>query len=221
VVLIGMGHLRAVAGLPGTRLDLIPVDEVAARMLEECHGVPGETRPVIRHAVAGLGRTVRLVEVGERITGFYSVHQVDRWPVVKYLGRRGPRFLLAESLHHRVAIAAAELRSASLRRATGRLKARLRYLNRVFPTSPATTLPSNPPRTLSKPSMPASYITTVCRGAYRHILHRDDTQWTMAGRRHPGHRGDFRWSLTQPEAASLDPARGVVTPSCCIAPVER
>ena len=39
----------------------------------------------------------------------------------------------------------------------------------------------------------------MCRGAYRHILHRDDTQWTMAGRKHPGHSGDLRWALKQPE----------------------
>jgi alcohol-forming fatty acyl-CoA reductase len=199
VVLIGMGHLRAVVGLARTRLDLIPVDEVAGRMLEECRSAPGETRPVIRHAVAGLGRTVRLVEVGERITEFYSVHQVDRRPVVKYLGRRGPRFLLAESLHHRMAIAAAELRSASVRRATGQLKARLAYLNRVFPYFTCNNFAFQSSSSLAETFDAGTYITTVCRGAYRHILHRDDSQWTMAGRRHPGHGGDFRWSLTQPE----------------------
>ena len=123
VVLIGMGHLRAVAGLPGTRLDLVPVDEVAGRMLEECApGLGRESQPVIRHAVAGLGRTIRLSEVGERITKFFTVHQVERRPVVKYLGRRGPGFRLAESVYHRMAIAAAELRSPSLRRATGQLR---------------------------------------------------------------------------------------------------
>jgi alcohol-forming fatty acyl-CoA reductase len=199
VVLIGMGHLRAVAGLPGTRLDLVPVDEVARRMLEECQHSTEEPRPVIRHAVAGLGRTVRLVEVGERITEFYSVHQVDRRPVVKYLGRRGFRFQVAVSLHHRVAIAAAELRSASLRRATGQLKARLAYLNRVFPYFTCNNFAFQSSHSLADTFDAGSYITTVCRGAYRHILHRDDTQWTMAGRKHPGHGGDFRWSLTQPE----------------------
>src|ERR1044071_6343505 len=89
--------------------------------------------PTIRHAVAGLGRTVPLSDVGKRIINFYSVHQVDRRPVVKYLGPPGLWFVLADSLHHRVAIAAAELRAPSLRRATGQVKARLAYLNRVFP----------------------------------------------------------------------------------------
>src|SRR5262249_42736646 len=124
----------AVAGLPETRLDLIPVDEVADCMLEECTAAPRPGGgPTIRHAVAGLGRTVPLSDVGKRILEFYSVHQVDRRPVVKYLGPPGVRFLLADSLHHRVAIAATELRSPSMRRATGKLKSRLAYLNRVFP----------------------------------------------------------------------------------------
>src|SRR4029450_10117472 len=59
LALIGMGHLRAVAGLPSTRLDLVPVDEVAATILEECRETPRGAGPVIRHAVGGLGRTVR------------------------------------------------------------------------------------------------------------------------------------------------------------------
>jgi len=200
VVLIGMGHLRAVAGLPGTRLDLVPVDEVAARMLEECApGLGRESPPVIRHAVAGLGRTIRLSEVGERITKFFSVHQVERRPVVKYLGRRGPGFRLAESVHHRMAIAAAELRSPSLRRATGQLKARLAYLNRVFPYFTCNCFAFTSSRPFDGTFDAGSYVTNVCRGAYRHILHRDDTQWTMAGRKHPGHGGDLRWALRQSE----------------------
>ena len=204
VVLIGMGHLRAVAGLPRTRLDLVPVDEVAARVLEECATSPGgaggrEAQPVIRHAVAGLGRTIRLSEVGERITKFFTVHQVERRPVVKYLGRRGAAFRLAESLHHRMAIAAAELRSPSLRRATGQLKARLAYLNRVFPYFTCNCFAFTSSGPFDSGFDAGSYVTLVCKGAYRHILHRDDTQWTMAGRKHPGHGGDLRWVLKQPE----------------------
>lgn len=196
-VLIGMGHLRAVAGRPETRLDLIPVDEVASRMLEECSEGPRASHPTIRHAVAGLGRTVPLSDVGKRIINFYSVHQVDRRPVVKYLGPPGLRFVLADSLHHRVAIAAAELRSPSLRRATGQVKARLAYLNRVFPYFTCQSFAFSSSRPLPASFDAGAYITTVCRGTYRHILHRDDTQWTMAGRRHPGHGSDLRWSLTQ------------------------
>lgn len=200
VVLIGLGHLRAVAGLPGTRLDLIPVDEVATRMLEECRpGIVPEPAPVIRHAVAGLTNTVRLAEVGERITEFFSVHQVDRRPAVKYLGRRGLSFSLAELVHHRMAIAAAKLRSPALRKATGQLKSRLAYLNRVFPYFTCNRFAFETSRPLTGGFEAGPYITTVCRGAYRHILHRDDSQWTMAGRRHPGHGGDFRWAFQQPE----------------------
>ena len=199
VVLIGMGHLRAVVGRPGTRPDLIPVDEVATRMLEECRGTPGAARPVIRHAVAGLGRTLRLSEVRDRLTDFYTVHQVDRRPVLKYLGPRGLRFLLAESIHHRMAMAAAELRSPAMRRATGQLKARLSYINRIFPYFTGNSFAFQSSRPLAETFDAGAYITTVCRGAYRHILHRDDTQWTLAGRRHPGQGGDFRWALQQPE----------------------
>ncbi|HEV8148890.1 MAG TPA: SDR family oxidoreductase [Gemmatimonadales bacterium] len=200
VVLIGSGHLRAVAGLPGTRLDLIPVDEVADRMLEECRPDGGtSSEPVIRHVVAGLDKTVRLAEVGDRILEFFSVHRVDRRPVVKYLGARGFRFQVAETLYHRLPIAVARLRPHSSRKATGQLKSRLAYLNRIFPYFTCSRFAFETSRPLDAAFEAGPYVTTVCRGAYRHMLHRDESQWTMAGRKHPGQGGDFRWALTQPE----------------------
>lgn len=201
VVLTGLGYLRAVIGRPGTRLDLVPVDEVVARMLDTCRpGTPVPSEPVIRHAVAGLANTVRLSEVRERLLEFFTVHRVDREPAVKYLGGGGLRFAAADLLHHKLALLMARFRSASLRRGAGQLESRLGYLNRVFPyfTGRSFAFETDPARPLDNGFAPGPYITRVCRGVYRHLLHRDDTQWVMAGRRHRGFGSDLRWSLTQP-----------------------
>ena len=46
---------------------------------------------------------------------------------------------------------------------------------------------------------PGDYVTTVCRGIYRHILDRDEAEWTLAGRQQRGlGESDFHWAFTQP-----------------------
>ena len=198
VVLIGLGHLRVVVATPTARLDLIPVDLVAGHMLAECLGSEPGTAPVIRHAVAGLPHSPRLLDCWESIRGFFSVHQVDRAPVIRYVGPRGFRFALAHALHHRLAVAAASLRYPALRRSGAQLLARLSYLNRVFPYFTSNSFGFEASRPPADGFEPGPYVTTVCRGIYRHVLERDETQWTLAGRRHRGYGGDFRWAMTQP-----------------------
>ena len=205
VVLIGLGHLRAIVATPTTRLDLIPVDQVACDMINECCSTaptatrtPTPTPPVIRHAVTGPDRSPRALDCWERIREFFSVHQVDRPPVIRYVGPRGPRFALAHNLYHRLPVSVAGWRSPALRRSGPQLLSRLSYLNRVFPyfTSNSfrfeTSCPPGPD------FHPGEYVTTVCRGIYRHILERDEAEWTMAGRHHRSPGRDFHWALTQP-----------------------
>jgi len=198
VVLIGLGHLRVIVAEPGTRLDLIPVDLVASTMLEECLANGPAGASTIRHAVSGIAQSPRLLDCWEQIGGFYSLHQIDRPPVIRYVGPRGLRSGLAHLVHHRLVIAAAGLRSAALRRSGAQLLARLTYLNKVFPYFTSHSFAFETSRPAEPEFKPAEYVTTVCRGIYRHILQRNESEWTMAGRQHPRHRGDLRWSLTQP-----------------------
>jgi alcohol-forming fatty acyl-CoA reductase len=198
VMLIGLGHLRALVGKAAARLDIIPVDEVAARMLEECRTGCGGAALTIRHAVAGLERSATVRQCSDRITEFYTVHPVDRMPAIRYLGPRGLRFMLADGLHHRLPIAAAQLRSPALRRSAGQLCARLTYMNRVFPYFTSNSFAFRTSRPLDSAFDPDAYVRMVCRGVYRHILDRNERQWTLAGRRHRGNGGDLRWAMGQP-----------------------
>jgi fatty acyl-CoA reductase len=198
VVLMGLGHMRAVVGRGGARLDVIPVDEVAACMLEE--GRTGGRGPAfaIRHAVAGLERSATVRQCCDRITEFYAVHSVDRMPAIRYLGPRGFRFKLADSLLHRLPIAAAQLRSPALRRSGRQLRARLSYMNRVFLYFTSNSFAFRSSRPLDSAFEPNAYVLVACRGVYRHLLNRDERQWTLGGRKHRGHGGDLRWALGRP-----------------------
>lgn len=199
VVLIGLGHLRVVAAIPETRLNLVPVDVVADRMLDECLDQRSNGSPVIRHAVAGLSQSPRVLDCWERIWEFYSVHRVDRRPVIRYVGPRGIRFRLAELVHHRLAVKFAGVRSPALRRSGAQLLSRLTYLNEAFPyfTSNSFDFATSRP---SEPFDPSDYLTTICRGIYRHVLDKDESEWTMAGKKHRGFGdNDFHWAFTQSE----------------------
>jgi 1-acyl-sn-glycerol-3-phosphate acyltransferase len=198
VVMIGLGHLRAVVGSPDTRLDLIPVDLAARGVIAACLEDSPPEQVLIRHVVAGLERSPRLRDCRVRIRSFFSMHRVDRPPAVHYLGPRGWRYHLADALHHRLAVRLAAWRSPRLRRAGARLLARLSELNRVFPYFTSRSFAFETSQPVPAGFEPVSYVTTVCRGIYRHILGRDDTEWVLAGSRHRHSTGDLRWALTQP-----------------------
>lgn len=195
VLLIGLGHLRAVVGHPNARLDLIPVDEVASRILAACGS---GSVPAIQHAVAGAAHSPTVQECGELIRDFFRVHPVARHPEIHYLGPRDLRFQMADLVHHRIPIAVTAARTPKKRAKARSLAARLAYLNSVFPYFTSRSFAFHASQPLDDSFEKAAYVRMVCRGVYRHILRRDDTEWPMAGRRHAGHGGDSRWALSQP-----------------------
>jgi 1-acyl-sn-glycerol-3-phosphate acyltransferase len=198
VVLLGLGHMRAVVADPDARLDLIPVDEAATRVLDACHAP--EVHPLIHHAVAGYERSASVRECWTQIRDFFSVHRVARRPTLAYLGPPGWRFALADALHHRLA---ARLGTRGRPRARGDILTRLAHLNNVFPYFTSNSFAFRPTRPLEDAFDPREYVTTVSRGVYRHLLGEDDTQWTLAGRGHHGPRSDLAWALRQPRGTSL------------------
>jgi len=195
VLLIGLGHLRAMVGRPSARLDLIPVDEVAERILSAC--APGDGA-AIRHAVAGLRHSPTARQCWEGIRDFYRVHPVARRPEMFYMGPRDIRFWLADVLHHRLPIAVTAARSPGMRAKAKVLAGRLASLNQVFPYFTTRSFAFQSSQPLNSGFEPTRYLNTVCRGVYRHILRRDLTEWPLAGRRRTGHGDDVRWALGQP-----------------------
>jgi len=195
VVQLGLGRMRAVIGRAGAKLDLIPVDEVATACLG---ALELEAAPVrIRQVVAGIEQSPSLWSCWEGISQFFTLHQVDRRPTLKFLGPRGVRFTIAEALHHRLANRARGKRSPAARRAAGQARARVAALNRMFPYFTTNSFAFTAPWPLPAAFDPQTYVRRVCGGVYRHLLDSDDREWALGGRSHPGYGGDFRWALTR------------------------
>ena len=197
-VLIGLGHLRVVVGRPDARLDLIPVDDVSDRVIAEAHGATAPT--TIKHATAGKALSPTVAECWDEIHTYFRMHPIDRRPARRYLGPAGPRFVLAEAIHHRIPIKFAELGSPLRRRQAKRLASRLDYLNDVFPYFTTRSFDFRSSHPLPADHQPRAFVRTVCRGLAQHVLDQDERQWTLAGRQHAGHGGDARWVLRHPDA---------------------
>ena len=172
VALIGTGNLRVLAGDPRTRLDVVPCDEVAERIVEAAFVPPAPGALRIRHAVAGLDGGLSLALCRERILR----HFPDEARLA-YVGRRDARFHLAHALFHELPGFGASLalrfrRDPRLALALGRLRERQRAVNRDFAYFTHSTFDFRSSRPLQPPLDPASYLDTVCEGVERHLLRR-------------------------------------------------
>ncbi|MEZ4334735.1 MAG: fatty acyl-CoA reductase [Myxococcota bacterium] len=178
VVLIGTGRLRVVAGDPRARLDVVPCDEVANRIVEAALDPPARGTLRIRHAVAGLDGALPIALCRERIVDWFSRHPVGGAARVHFVGRSGPLFRTAHALGHELpglgaAVWLALRRRANEGRAVRKLLERQRAINRDFAYFTHATFDFAASRPLDPPLDPAAYLELVCEGVSRHLLRRE------------------------------------------------
>lgn len=192
---IGSGRMRAIIARPRSRLDVIPCDAVADRLIQasfQLEGGNGHAVPPILHAVAGYEHSPNVKLCTSTIEAFFLQNPDTRWrnrdvPArVCYLGPDGPLYRINHWLHH-------------VRPLKSRGKAEhLSQANRMFAYFTRNTFRFRSSVPFDPPGFePAAYIETVCRGVAQHLMGADNTAVPIAGRRHPRSRGDLRWALTQ------------------------
>jgi thioester reductase-like protein len=176
VALLGSGRLRVVAGDSRARLDVVPCDAVAHRIVEAAFAPPPRGELRIRHAVAGLSGALPIQLCRERITAYFAQNPV-RGPGVgiRYVGAPGPLFSLAHALHHELPalrdIALATLaRQPNKARAARMLAERQRATNRDFKYFAHATFDFVSSMPLDPPLDPATYLDVVCEGVSRNLL---------------------------------------------------
>jgi len=175
VALIGAGRLRAVAGDPQTRLDVVPCDAVAERIVSAAFSPAARGTLRIEHAVAGLAGAVSFGLCRDRIVNHFQQHPAGARAHVYYVGSPGLALRLAERAFHELPALAARLwftlrgdtRGA---RTVEKLRERLHALNRDFAyfthasfdfEARAGSVPI-PDRT--------AYLDLACEGVSRHLL---------------------------------------------------
>lgn len=179
VALLGSGRLRVVAGDLRARLDVVPCDAVAHRIVEAAFAPPPRGELRIRHAVAGLSGALPIQLCRERISAFFAANPV-RGPGVgiRYVGPPGARFSLAHAVHHELPAARDALRATlgrkpALAKAARTLAERQRSTNRDFAYFTHATFDFQSSVPLDPPLDPAKYIDVVCEGVSRNLLRRE------------------------------------------------
>jgi thioester reductase-like protein len=175
VALIGAGRLRAVAGDPEARLDVVPCDAVAERVVDAAFAPGGALG--IRHAVAGLAGACSIALCRERILGYFGPRAGDPPARLAYVGKRGWRFHLAHALHHELPGASAALwlrlrGKERLASAARRLRERQRSVNRDFAYFTHASFDFAATSPLTPALDPSRYLDLVCEGVDRHLLRR-------------------------------------------------
>src|SRR5262249_16626568 len=101
VAMIGTGRIRVVAGDRRARVDVVPCDEVAARVVAAAFDPPRRGELRIRHAVSGLGGALPIPLCRDRIVDWFARNPIgDSSARLHYVGRRGPLFHAAHALGH-------------------------------------------------------------------------------------------------------------------------
>lgn len=204
---IGAGHMKALNAIPEERLDVIPVDEVAERLIRVALQMPPprpEEQPSIYHATACIEHTCRIGDIIRTIVDFYRRHPVHRPAKMHYMGPGGARFKVREFRHHTAPTAAIRTFAKvtgqrKLARQAQRLGEGLAKLNRSFPYFTSRTFEFQSSVPITDPQFNArEYIELSCAGTYRYLLGKDDTEVSLAGRRHLGGASDAKWVLNQP-----------------------
>jgi thioester reductase-like protein len=179
VAMIGTGKLRVVAGDPRAKLDVVPCDAVAHRVVEAAFSPPDKGSLRIQHVVAGMAGALPIPLCRERIVGFFQRNPVngDRAHLA-FVGRRGHRFHIAQSLFHAMPVLGSALVLAvrgepNKARAAFRLLNRQRATNRDFAYFTHATFDFETSVPLDPPLDPAGYLDVVCDGVSRNLLRRE------------------------------------------------
>ncbi|MEJ2256157.1 MAG: SDR family oxidoreductase [Woeseiaceae bacterium] len=198
VVQIGAGRMRAVVARPDSRLDVIPCDAVADRVIGAAFELtrPDDSpEPVIWHAVAGPENSVVIRSCIKAIEAYFARNPLtrrgnkDQAAVnIRYLGPDGLLYRLNHWLYH-------ERGSTSRRKAEG-----IAATNRLFSCFTQKTFRFESSVPFDPPNFdPVGYLTTVFKGVAENLMGADKSAVPFAGSRFPKPRQDLGWVASQPQ----------------------
>ena len=203
---------------PGTRLDVVPVDWVAHRVIEATlrEPLPKAGQPAfIRFAAMGIERAMHIemtVDAGRR---FFHVR-----PGPKRVGKMSLSYDARDHARHDLysrsvptEVLKLALKVAGQSKNVGRLTRaddKVQYLNKAFAYFTHHTFDFRPSRPFDAEGYePVTYAEIICRGMYKHLMLRDDTALPLAGPDHDDARSDLRWVLEKENGNAVVRALGL------------
>ncbi|MEO5590203.1 MAG: fatty acyl-CoA reductase, partial [Gemmatimonadaceae bacterium] len=199
ISLIGAGYLKVIRVDRNTKIDVIPCDDVADRILS-CAFDPALQLPfVVRHAAAGLansGESSMLAHTHER---HFQATPHERAAKLAYVGPSIASFRFHQMVHHHLPLSAAKAtrRFQGQKRAAvkiRRLASALGSLDESFQYFAHSTFDFRSAFPPLAGFQLQSYLETVSDGISEHLLKRNPCQAPLRM-----HGGDLTWALRQPD----------------------
>jgi alcohol-forming fatty acyl-CoA reductase len=170
IAAMGSGRMTQLVADPAARLDIVPVDDVAACILDACQAEvhPGAS-PDIRHAVVGIERATSVQDCIEAIGQFFGRTRAGpRRPVrcIAQAESHGMRWSLnSQDIPMRHALRD----RASSRRSGAPDSPQVRRLNEHFQYFTQRSFDFDAPLDLGPGFGSHEYLMTVCRGVHAHM----------------------------------------------------
>lgn len=199
ISLLGAGHLKVVRTDGTTMVDVVPCDDVAARILS-CAFDPSLQEPlVIRHAVAGLANSGAVLRLARTHEKHFRDAPHEREASLVYLGPSKGAFRFNELVHHQLPLSAAKAtkRFKGQKRAAVRIKRLANALGSLDGAFSYFTHHTFDFRTQFTPLAGfdlVSYLESISEGISEHLLKRNPVQAPLRM-----HGTDLGWALRQPE----------------------
>ena len=202
ISLLGAGHLRVVRIDPNAVPDVVPCDDVAARIIS-CAFEPSLQKPiVVRHAVAGLANSGLLSKLAYAHELHFKNHPHAKEAKWAYVGDSMASFRFHELMHHHVPMGAAKVATRLTRRRKAisqvdKLADVLGYLDGAFYYFAHNTFDF---RTAFPPLEGFDldeYLETISHGVSEHLLKRNPRNAPLRM-----HGMDMGWAMRQPEGNS-------------------
>ncbi|KAJ5851473.1 uncharacterized protein N7529_010858 [Penicillium soppii] len=175
----GNGLLRVIDADSQTILDIVPVDEVAARLLGAAFQERKSSSVQIRYATASLCNGLPISMVCTNSIKHFLQNKAPsfRVPKVHYLGPRGIQFRIYDASYQKIPLFLASMfytlsNNERMRRRLKRVRSGLASLNRDFPYFTHHSFNFRPSIHLPDDFEPEQYLEITLNGVRKHLLQR-------------------------------------------------
>ena len=207
IMSIGAGYMRVVNAEWQTRLDVVPVDIVAERVIEQAFTAADQeaddTHTPFAYAVSTPRQAATIRDWVRGIEACFERYPVGRRAVVHHLGPESWRYHMHRWMHHAAPAKATELvyrarKMRSKERQVRRGAERLESINRVFPYFTSRTFDFRASTRLPAEFDVAAYVEATCDGVLRHLMGQDPTAVRLGGKKASRPASDLLWALSKP-----------------------
>ncbi|CAG8961526.1 hypothetical protein HYFRA_00013943 [Hymenoscyphus fraxineus] len=176
VIGLSSGMLKVLDGSRSVKLDVVPVDDVAAEIINQTFVTRHEPSR-IAYAVSTLTNALDIDETGITIMTYFNQTDSKPAPKIMFCKHKSIEHRFLDICYHRLPLMAGKFyystkRNEAMKYKIGKLSGLISAVNRAFPYFCHNTFDFRPQKDLydGEAFDTQAYVVTVCKGVQEHIL---------------------------------------------------